>query len=102
VLATVAFAGLGLLMAGTLPALTTLAAANGLYPPPAPARRHDHPPCQAPHGPAPRRGGAPGGALSDIFHKAFTGHPVPGRAWLVLLALAVVAPVAAAIWFRWE
>src|ERR1700741_4119583 len=30
-LATVAFAGLGLLMAGTLPALTTLAAANGLY-----------------------------------------------------------------------
>ncbi len=30
-LATVAFAGLGMLMAGTLPALTTLAAANGLY-----------------------------------------------------------------------
>lgn len=30
-LATVAFAGLGLLMAGTLPALTTLAAANGTY-----------------------------------------------------------------------
>ena len=30
-LATVGFAGLGLLLAGTLPALTTLAAANGLY-----------------------------------------------------------------------
>ena len=29
--ATIAFAGLGMLMAGTLPALTTLAAANGLY-----------------------------------------------------------------------
>ena len=31
VLATIAFAGIGLLMAGTLPALTTLAAANGVY-----------------------------------------------------------------------
>ena len=30
-LASVAFAGIGLLMAGTLPALTTLAAANGIY-----------------------------------------------------------------------
>ena len=31
VLGTIAFAGIGLLLAGTLPALTTLAAANGLY-----------------------------------------------------------------------
>ena len=102
-LATVAFAGLGLLMAGTLPALTTLAAANGLYlvllllggmvvplgKLPGPLRAVSR--------------ALPAGALSDAVHGALSrSASVPGRAWLVLAVWAVVAPVAAALTFRWE
>ena len=45
----------------------------------------------------------PAAALSDALHGAFAaaGH-VPARAWLVLAAWAVVAPLVAALTFRWE
>ncbi len=102
VAATVGFAGLGMVMAGTLPALTTLALANAVYlvllflggvvvpldDLPAALR-------------VPARG-LPSGALSDITHGALTGTGVPGAAWLVILAWDIVGPVAAARWFRWE
>lgn len=100
-LGTVAFAGLGLLMAGSLKAEVTLAAANGLYlvllllggmvvpldklPGPLQAVSRV----------------LPAGALSDAVHGAF-GSGVPGRAWLVLAAWAVAAPAAAAATFKWE
>lgn len=102
-LATVAFAGLGLLMAGTLRAELTLAAANGLYilllllggmvfpleKLPGPLRAFSR--------------ALPAAALSDAMHGTLSaaGH-VPGRAWVVLAAWAVAAPVAAAVTFRWE
>ena len=45
----------------------------------------------------------PAAALSDAVHGAFSvGAHVPGRAWLVLAAWAVLAPLAAAFTFRWE
>ncbi len=103
VLATVAFAGLGLLMAGALRAEVTLAAANGLYlvllllggmvfsldKLPGPLRTVAR--------------GLPAAALSDAMHGALTARvSIPARAWIVLAVWAVVAPIAAALAFRWE
>ena len=102
VLATVGFAGLGLLMAGTLEALTTLALANGVYlvlmllsgmvipldELPGPVRAVSR--------------ALPSGALAEVFHGAIGGTGVPGRAWLVLTAWAVAAPLVAARTFRWH
>lgn len=101
--ATVGFAGVGLLLAGTLPAMTTLAAANGLYVVllllggmVVPVGRL----------PAPVRAVAralPAASLSDALHGALAaGASVPGRAWVVLAAWALVAPAVAARAFRWE
>jgi CsoR family transcriptional regulator, copper-sensing transcriptional repressor len=44
----------------------------------------------------------PAAALSDVVHAASTAAAVPGRAWVVLAAWAVAAPLAAAATFRWE
>lgn len=102
-LGTAAFAGIGLLMAGTLKAEVTLAAANGLYlvllllggmvvplaDLPGPLRAVSR--------------ALPAAALSDAMHGALSATgSVPGRAWLVLAAWAVAAPTAAAITFKWE
>ena len=101
-LATIAFAGLALLMAGRLPALTTLAVANGVYVVllllggmiipleelPGPIRAVSQ--------------SLPAGALSEVLHGALGPAATPGRAWVVLVVWAVAAPLAAARWFRWE
>lgn len=102
VLATVAFAGLGLLMAGTLPALTTLAAANGLYLVLLLLSGMLIPLSALPAGVAGLARALPSGALAEALHSALGGGSVPGRAWLVLVAWAVVAPLVAASRFRWE
>lgn len=102
VLATVAFAGLGLLMAGTLPGLVTLAAANGVYvvllllgdlviP-------HD----SLPAGVAGLAGVLPVAALADLLRAGTAGSQGSVGAWAVLAAWAVAAPLAAARWFRWQ
>jgi len=45
----------------------------------------------------------PAAALTDAVHATLgLGDAVPTRAWLVLLAWAVAAPVAAGLAFRWE
>ncbi|CAN5295405.1 ABC transporter permease [soil metagenome] len=101
-LATVAFAGLGLLMAGTLPALTTLAAANGVYLVLLLLSGMIIPLDSLP-GPLQVVAQAlPSGALTEVFHGALGDGDVPGHAWAVLTGWAVVAPVAAARWFRWQ
>ena len=101
-LATVGFAGLGMLMAGRLRGEAVLAAANGLYlvllllggmvipvgELPGPLRAVSR--------------ALPAAALSDVLHAASNAGPVPGRAWLVLAVWAIAAPVAAAATFRWE
>jgi ABC-2 type transport system permease protein len=102
VLATIAFAGLGLLMAGTLPALTTLAAANGVYLLFLLIGGMVIPLEELPGGLRAVAQLLPAGALAEIFHGALGGGDVPGRAFVVLAAWALVAPLAAARWFRWE
>ena len=44
----------------------------------------------------------PSGALAEVIHGALGAGDVPGQAWLVLVAWAVVTPVVAARLFRWE
>jgi ABC-2 type transport system permease protein len=101
-LATVAFSGLGMLMAGTLPALTTLAAANGLYLVLLLLSGMLIPLAELPSGIAGVARALPSGALADALHASLGGGAVPGRAWLVLAAWAVASPVVAAARFRWE
>jgi len=103
VLATAGFAGIGLLMAGTLRAEVTLAAANGLYLILLLLGGMVVPLSKLP-GPLQAFARAlPAANLADAFHASLgLGNAVPGRAWLVLLAWAIAAPVAAALTFRWE
>ncbi len=103
-LATVAFAGVGLLMAGRLPALTTLALANGVYLILLLLGGMVFPLDKLPAGLRQFAEVLPAGALSDVLHGSMVGGAaaVPGRAWLVLVAWAVLAPAAAAATFRWE
>lgn len=102
-LGTCAFAGLGLAMAGALRAEVVLAAANGLY-----VLLLLVSGMMIPLGklPGPLRFIAkalPSSALADVLRGLLTdGVSVPGRAWIVLLAWAVVGPVVAIRLFRWE
>ncbi len=102
VLATIAFAGLGLLMAGTLKALTTLALANGVY---LVLMLLSGMVIPLDELPGPIRSVArllPSGALAEIFHGAIGTALIPGQAWLVLGAWTVATPLVAARAFRWE
>lgn len=102
-LATVAFAGLGLAMAGSLRAEVTLAGANGLYLALLLLGGMVFPLSRLP---GPLRALAevlPAGALSDALHGSLTaGASVPARAWIVLAVWALAAPLVAARTFRWE
>ena len=96
-LATVAFAGLGLLMARHPRGEMVLAAANGLYLVLLLLGGMVVPLAKLPRGPPPRRPGPPAGALSDAL-PALGGAAVShvATSWLVLAAWAVAAPLAAA------
>ena len=101
--ATVAFAGLGLLMAGTLKAEVTLAAANGVYVVLLLLGGMVVPLDRLPGALEAAARLLPTAALTEAVSGALSSPvEVPGRAWLVLLAWAVAAPALAARWFRWE
>lgn len=103
ILATSAFAGLGLLMAGALRAEVTLAAANGLYLLLLLLGGMIFPLTKLPTGLRALAEALPAGALSDALHGSLTaGATTPLRAWIVLAAWAVAAPAVAARAFRWE
>jgi ABC-2 type transport system permease protein len=91
-----------MLMAGTLPALTTLAAANGLYLVLLLLSGMLIPLAKLPSGIATFARALPSGALADALHASLSGGAVPGHAWVVLAVWAVAAPVVAATRFRWE
>jgi len=102
-LATAAFSGIGLLMAGSLRAEVTLAAANGLYLLLLLLGGMVFPLSKLPTGLRDLAQALPAGALSDALHGSLTaGSSVPGRAWIVLVAWAVVAPLLAARAFKWD
>jgi ABC-2 type transport system permease protein len=103
VLGTIAFGGIGLLVAGTLRAEVTLAAANLIWLVLLFAGGIAIP--------LSKYGGLardvlqflPSAALSDGLHAVLQhGHGLPVRETLTLLVWAAVALPAAARWFRWE
>jgi len=100
-LGTAAFAGLGLLMAGTLRAEATLAAANGLYLVLLLVSGMVLPLDRLPSGLAAVARALPSGALAEGLRHAFTGGALL-RPSLVLAAWAVAALAAASSTFRWE
>ena len=102
-LGAAAFAGIGLLMAGTLRGTVTLALANGLYLVLLLLGGMIIPFDQMP-GPIGTIGRLlPSGALSQILQSCLReGAPAAGSSWIVLGVWAVAAPVAAARLFRWE
>jgi ABC-2 type transport system permease protein len=103
VLGTIAFSGLGLLLAGTLRAEVNLAAANGLYLLLLLLGGMLFPLSKLPAGWRDLAEALPAGALSDALHGALTtGGTIPDRAWIVLAVWAVVTPLLAARTFRWE
>jgi ABC-2 type transport system permease protein len=100
-LASVAFGGIGLLLAGTLRAEATLAFANGLYV------------IFLLIGgvifPLNKLGGfasfarlLPTAALTNILHSAFAGSGAPMSAWVILGCWALVSPIVASALFRFE
>ena len=102
-LGSAAFAGIGLLMAGTLRAEVNLAAANGLYLVLLLLGGMIVPLSKFGSGLADFCKLLPAAALSDALHAALgSGTAVPAESWIVLAVWAVAAPVAAALTFRWE
>lgn len=102
-LGTVAFAGLGLLMAGTLRAELTLALANGLYLVLLLLGGMIIPLSELP-GPLETVAKLlPAAALAAGVDGTLTaGASVPGWAWATLTIWAIATPVAASLTFRWE
>jgi ABC-2 type transport system permease protein len=102
-LGSAAFAGIGLLMAGTLRAEVNLAAANGLYLVLLLLGGMIVPISKLPSGLASFARLLPAEALSAALHATLgTGTAVPVESWVVLAVWAVAAPLAAALTFKWE
>jgi ABC-2 type transport system permease protein len=102
-LGSAAFAGIGLLMAGTLRAEVNLAAANGLYLVLLLLGGMIVPISKLPGGLASFAKLLPAEALSAALHATLgAGSAVPVESWVVLAVWAVAAPVAAALTFKWE
>jgi ABC-2 type transport system permease protein len=103
VLGTAAFGGLGLLLAGTVRAEVTLAAANLVWLVLLFAGGIAIPLSKYPHAVAQVLQYLPSAALSDGLHRVLQdGVAVPGHDLLTLLVWAAVALPAAARWFRWQ
>lgn len=102
VLGTAAFAGLGLLLAGRLPALLNLASINALY---LVLMLTGGIIFELDRLPSPLRSAAealPAAPLASVLREALTSGTTQGRDWAVLGAWAIAAPAAAAALFRWE
>lgn len=103
VLGTIAFGGIGLLLAGTLKPLVNLAVVNALFVILLLLGGMLIPLAKLPGWLADVARVLPASALADALHGSLGhGTPVTGRDWAVLVAWAVAAPVAAGLTFRWE
>ncbi|MFI5053187.1 MAG: ABC transporter permease [Acidimicrobiia bacterium] len=100
---TIAFAGIGLLLAGTLRAEANLAVANGLFLVLLFLGGMAYPLAKLPDAVETFAKALPAAALSETVRAVLTtGVPFPTGELAVLLVWAVAAPLAAARWFRWE
>ena len=102
VLATVAFAGVAMLMAGTLPGLVVLAAANGIYVVLLLFGDLVIPVEELPSAVRAVAELVPTAAFAEILRAGLGDGDASIRAWVVLCAWAIGAPVLAARLFRWE
>jgi ABC-2 type transport system permease protein len=103
VLGTIAFGGIGLLLAGTLKPLVNLAVVNGLFVILLLLGGMLIPLGKLPGWLADVARVLPASALADALHGSLGhGTPVTARDWAVLAAWAVAAPVVAGLTFRWE
>jgi ABC-2 type transport system permease protein len=100
---TLAFAGIGLLMAGTLRAEINLAAQNGFYLLLLLLGGVIFPLNKLPE-PLQNVGKMlPSGALADVLRGAITDTAAYGQSsWIVLACWAILAPLTAAKFFRWS
>jgi ABC-2 type transport system permease protein len=101
-LGTVAFAGLGLLMAGSLRAEATLALANGLYILLLLTGGMAFPLDRLPRALEVVARGFPAAPLAGCLRGALDGTGVPGGELAVLAGWAVAGPLLAVRLFRWE
>jgi len=103
VLGTIAFGGIGLVLAGTLKPLVNLAVVNALFVVLLLLGGMLIPLSKLPNWLADLSKLLPAAALSQALHGSLGfGTPVAVRDWLVLAVWAVAAPVVAGITFRWE
>lgn len=102
-LGTAAFGGLGLTMAGTLPGVVTLALANAVYFLLLLTGGMVVPLDELPAPIAAVAKVLPAAPLTEVITGSLGGRPsIAPWAWPVLIAWAVLAPLAAALTFRWE
>jgi ABC-2 type transport system permease protein len=101
-LGTIAFAGIGLLMAGTLRAEANLAASNALFLVLLFLGGMAYPLDKLPGVVEDFAKLLPAAALSETVRAVLTAKPFPGGELVVLVIWAVAAPVLAARSFRWE
>jgi ABC-2 type transport system permease protein len=101
-LGTIAFAGIGMLMAGTLRAEANLAAANGLFLVLLFLGGMAYPLSKLPAGLEDFAKLLPAAALSETVRAALTPGPFPTGELVVLVVWAIAAPLLAARYFRWE
>lgn len=100
---TVAFAGIGMLLAGTLRAEANLAVANGLFLVLLFLGGMAYPLDRLPAALEAVARLLPAAALAECVRGVLEpGGRLPAGELLVLVAWAVAAPLAAARWFRWE
>ena len=99
---TIAFAGLGLLMAGTLRAEATLAVANGGYLLLLVLGGMAYPLAKLPLALQDVARVLPAAPLAECLRGALTGTGIPGARLSILVGWAVLTPLLAARSFRWE
>jgi ABC-2 type transport system permease protein len=102
IIGTVAFSGLGLLMAGTLRAEATLAVANGGYLLLLVLGGMAYPLSKLPLALQDVARVLPAAPLAECLRGALTGTGIPGARLSILIGWAVLAPLLAARSFRWE
>ncbi len=103
VVGTVAFAGIGLSLAGRLRGEINLAAQNGLYLILLLLGGMVIPFAKLPGAISAVAKALPSGALADVLRETLAhGGVRPGTSWLILTGWAIAAPIAASRLFRWE
>jgi ABC-2 type transport system permease protein len=102
-LGTIAFAGIGMLLAGTLRAEANLALANGLFLALLFLGGMAYPLHKLPDALETFAKALPAAALSETLRGVLDrGASFPVGEFVVLVIWAIAAPLAAARWFRWE